>query len=406
LLNHRFTMLMGAAALLALPAPAFAKREGKRHKKEEQKEEGNGNVGYDNGMVVKSASGRSAIKFNVRLQDRLEYSMTEIEDVDDDLQPDPTLAFSVPRVRLEAQGNIWQEAWHYEVVTDFGKGGATLKDGFIDYNFKGQGRVRVGQFKRPFSRQQLTGDWKLDQVDRAITDKFFGCGRDIGIMLHDNYTKSPPFEWALGVFNGTGETTITTVSVDPTTGAGTASSTNVPSHMHPLVVGRVGYNTKGFEGYDDVDFKSSQGVGVGLNVLTDLNTDRTKLQEVTETGNDGRMQIGADAMGKVNGITASAGYFMERRQKADKDSWSEQEPYANGFYGQINYLLADTVAPAFRYATVMPDADDSNQSEITAGVGVYLKEHTVAINADYSRLSDEAAKSDTDRLRLQLGLQF
>ena len=50
-----------------------------------------------------------------------------------------------------------------------------------------------------------------EAVDRAIVDKAFGNGRDVGLMLHNNYTKSPTLEWAAGVFNGTGDAAVTMI---------------------------------------------------------------------------------------------------------------------------------------------------------------------------------------------------
>jgi hypothetical protein len=65
--------------------------------------------------------------------------------------------------------------------------------------------LRAGQWKRPFSRQQIGSSGRLELTDRSITDKAFGAGRDIGLAVHNNYEKSPDLEWALGVFNGTGD---------------------------------------------------------------------------------------------------------------------------------------------------------------------------------------------------------
>ena len=83
-------------------------------------------------------------------------------------------------------------------------------------------------------------------MDRAITDDAFGRGRDVGFAVHNNYEKSPTFEWVIGVFNGTGVKSSLSgdVEVDTNTGEGDITSgkfSNVPYHFNHTVVALVGY---------------------------------------------------------------------------------------------------------------------------------------------------------------------
>ena len=75
--------------------------------------------------------------------------------------------------------------------------------------------LRVGQWKRPFSRQQLTSSGKQEFVDRSLTDKAFGAGRDVGMMVHNNFTRAKGLEWAAGVFNGNGANTVPSARFNP-----------------------------------------------------------------------------------------------------------------------------------------------------------------------------------------------
>lgn len=82
-------------------------------------------------------------------------------------EPEVSSAFSIPRLRRKREGHIFDPNLGYSVVLEFGKGGfATLKDGYLDWKFALGARLRAGQFKRPFSRQQVTSDGKLAFVDR------------------------------------------------------------------------------------------------------------------------------------------------------------------------------------------------------------------------------------------------
>ena len=61
-----------------------------------------------------------------------------------------------------------------------------MKDAWADYTLIPDTLViRTGLGKRPFSRQELTGDTKLGFVDRSETNVFFKGGRDIGISVHN-----------------------------------------------------------------------------------------------------------------------------------------------------------------------------------------------------------------------------
>jgi phosphate-selective porin len=69
--------------------------------------------------------------------------------------------------------------------------------------------LRVGQFKRPFSRIELTGSRTLKLVHRGISSDWIsgalGYGaRDVGAQVEGRYGKYWGLEYALGVFNGMG----------------------------------------------------------------------------------------------------------------------------------------------------------------------------------------------------------
>src|SRR5690606_20191191 len=149
--------------------------------------------------------------------------------------------FEVTRARLTLKGKLLMPGLSYKFQADFGKGSVALKDYYFDYCLPNQVLcIRPGQFKRPFSRQHITSSGKLELVDRSLTDKAFGAGRDIGVMLHDNYEKSPMFEYALGFFNGTGDKSRFTGSgaIDPDSGdvvVTSGSVSNVPEQWHPAL---------------------------------------------------------------------------------------------------------------------------------------------------------------------------
>ena len=146
-------------------------------------------AGYNKGFFIQDQDGNFKVSIGNRVQSRFTY-----EGVDginaggtDESQ------FSIPRARLTFKGHAFNPDLKFKFQTDYGKGFLTLKDFFVNYKLSSAVQLRVGQWKRPFSRQQINSSGKLALVDRSITDKQFGAGRDIGIALHNNYEKSPVF---------------------------------------------------------------------------------------------------------------------------------------------------------------------------------------------------------------------
>ncbi|MBK7077951.1 MAG: hypothetical protein IPH44_37370 [Myxococcales bacterium] len=207
-----------------------------------------GNTGYDKGFFIKSDDGKFSLKIKARVQPYLALTRSKTP------AADWTGAFEVRRARLILEGNLHGDDLRYKIQTDFGKGNPSLKDWYADARLSGSTWVRAGQWKRPFSRQQITSSGKLELGDRAITDKGFGAGRDIGIALHNGYEDSPAIEWIVGVWNGTGDAASFAVDLtDPDDPA--VSVSNVPREFKPAFIGRVGLNSEGIKGYSEADLE-------------------------------------------------------------------------------------------------------------------------------------------------------
>ncbi|HWN72081.1 MAG TPA: porin, partial [Haliangium sp.] len=163
-------------------------------------------TGYDKGFFIESADRSFSLKTQARVQFRYTFtSALEADEVTMEESRDNDSVFAVQRGRLTLGGHAFTKDLGYKLQADFGRGSVSLKDFYADYRIAGDALVRFGQYKRPFSRQQITSSGNLELVDRAITDGYYRAGRDAGVMVHNNYEKSPELEWAVGLFNGTGE---------------------------------------------------------------------------------------------------------------------------------------------------------------------------------------------------------
>lgn len=86
------------------------------------------------------------------------------------------------RVRLFAQGTLWQH-WNYKLQYDFtGSGIDGLQDAYIDYRGLKPVSVKFGHFKEPFGLQNMTSSKYVAFTERALISAF-SPGRNIGIQL-------------------------------------------------------------------------------------------------------------------------------------------------------------------------------------------------------------------------------
>lgn len=353
-------------------------------------------AGYHKGFFIRSPNEPFALRIQGRVQARYAYEVLEEEDDES--------AFSIPRARLTLAGHAFTEALAYKFQADFGKGFVTLKDFYADYTFvPGWLQLRVGQWKRPFSRQQITSSGRLELVDRAITDRFFGAGRDIGLAIHDDYERSPAFEYALGVFNGTGDRPHLSgsVAVDPTTGEGEVTGgrfTNVPDRLHPALVLRLGYNHGGIKGYREADLEGGPfRFSVGTSGLVDLDAD----------GDDASGVVGElDYILKAHGFSTSGAVYVSSAQSGDR--FGDQSFEAVGFHLQAGYVVTERFQPAVRYASIAPDGPDNDLQEILGGLSIYFFGHGLKWQTDGGALlSQVSGGRRADYLvRSQLQLAF
>lgn len=99
------------------------------------------------------------------------------------------------------------------VVMDVVPTAVVLKDAYLDFlvSPKGFFTVRMGHWKKPFSREELRSSGAILVVDRGRMDSAFGPSgliyleRDMGVaVLGDFYENRVPFEYQFGIFNGNG----------------------------------------------------------------------------------------------------------------------------------------------------------------------------------------------------------
>ena len=351
-------------------------------------------VGYEKGFFIEQ--GENSLGIQARLQARYTHVETDGgHNVDN---------FSIARARVTFHGNVFMEDLSYKLQIDFGKGNTALKDFYLDYCIADDMLcIRPGQFKRPFSRQQINSSGNLEFVDRSITDKAFGAGRDIGLMLHDNYEKSPTFEYAVGIFNGTGDKShfsgsgtadLESGDVDVDSG----SFSNVPSLWKPALGLRLGYNFGGIKGYSEADFEGGGfRFAIAGSVEAYLDPDNT---------DDSLVKSEADLVVKIEGLSASGAVYHTSQQ--DGEGFGDRANGDGGAHFQLGYLIMDKFQPVVRYGIVDPRHLSSNNidEEFAFGLNYYMKKHNLKWQNDLTALNDHASDTTEWEFRSQAQLSF
>lgn len=173
-----------------------------RELRDRAKKEGAGKIlaGFD-GVTpyIKSVDGQHTIKFGGRLN----FDFRAYEDDARNLNgTDLTTNFRVRRARIAVDATFFKHLG-IKVEGDFGEGGAQLTDGYVELKYWPELRVRGGQFKVPFSFEELTSSRFIDFVERSVVNNMVPT-RDVGAMLHGTLLGGM-LEYGGGIFNGRGQ---------------------------------------------------------------------------------------------------------------------------------------------------------------------------------------------------------
>lgn len=132
---------------------------------------------------------RARIQSELRLRDGT-------EDPDDEISLRDR--FSVPRRRVGVEGVLF-ERLEFQIERELRDDTNPWRDVYADLRVHRSFRVRAGQFKVPFSLEQLTSAYDLDFVSRSSVVGDLAPGRDIGVMAHGRVADQA-VKYEVGVF--------------------------------------------------------------------------------------------------------------------------------------------------------------------------------------------------------------
>ncbi len=361
------------------------------------------------GFTIRTKDGNFSLNMRLRAQFQLSVNDTTDEDTATD--------FRIRRLRFYWIGNAFRPWFEYYVQVSADNGSdLQMRDAYFNAAYKTEAVPRVGQFKVPFNREELTSSSELQLVERSIVNEQFSLGRDIGTALYgviSNY-----FVYGLGIFDGNGRNAFSTDS----------NMLYVGRLMFTPCCGTLKYGNASYPISGDYKIEPNfgedkpliafgiAGAGMeGLNITTKT-PDAVIDQRFAEIGiTEGDFaQITADVNFKYKGFSLEGEYDGRWISPSSNQGASISRVYDQGFRVQGGvFLLPKLVEVAGRFALIDFDDDVPGQDlsyEITPGLNFYMsRSHKWKIQLSYSYIKNEFTnESDIDEniFRAQLQAYF
>ena len=361
-----------ACALLACglaAGPVFAQESKPEEKKEEPKTAVDASKG---GVSFKS--GNNSLTLGARVQVR--WTGEDREDYDSDTigagkgEADGFASgFDVARMRLSLKGGMWKPWLKYEFQYEFARTSGTssnkIKDAYLEFETTKATALKLGQYKVPFSLQQLTSSGRQELVDRAITDGKFDPGRDIGLSFWGT-AAGKKFGYQVGLFNGGGEG-------------------NLQDDSAYMYVGRVVWDPLGeFKPFEsDLDAPDAKpALHFGLAYRTGEPGKGLASAGVFD-GADDQTAWTLEAAFRGYGLFALGSYFQMTDELSNP--LPDRDVDSRGYNLQVGYMIVPkTFEIALRYALVEPDTDvdDAEVDELRLGFNYFFAGHNLKLQAD------------------------
>ena len=275
--------------------------------------------------------------------------------------------------------------WRVQLAFESSVANRILDDAWLGWKFADPAALQFGQYKTPYSRQELYNDGVLQFPERSLATDAFKPSRDIGVMAFGNFCDNL-FTYQAGVFGGAGQSTLrTTKNVMPMLrlvfnpiGTMGASEADVQNHEKPaLSFGANGFlNT--LRKTTDVAFEAQLNYAGPAGWLG-RNVGLFTLGEEVDVES-----WGFDAQFKWHGFSLQAEGFYGQAE----GTTSGARLYAYGFYGQAGFFILPQkldIAGRYSYVDYNRSVARGGLSVISAATSYYFRRNNLKVVLDYSR---------------------
>lgn len=342
-------------------------------------------------MAVEVTSKAEEIKLTGRVQAQFNTSSVEGQIGSE---------FLIRRARFTAEVKL-NDFVSGKVQPDFGGGGVSLKDAYIELTYSSNAIFRIGQFKRPFDQFELTSSTEILVVERAggirgssvvslssLTEGLGYSDRDIGaeVLLQDSNKR---FSLTAAVTNGVG-------------------SNHIPSKT-PGAIGEKQYIARG-KILPLAGRNLSFAVGGTMRPHTIPDEDTTKATAELDVEYSPAVQLDVEYGDFKGGPHVQAGGIWGENWKEDAaDPPAFVAAQAIGTYKiPVKNDYIEAVEPVVRVGYADPNTDVANDGGILVTPGVqffFVGRNKIVFNVDV--FLPEAENADTDyAVRVQSSVHF
>ncbi len=351
-----------------------------------------------------------------RIQPRftLEMPDSSVQLAGTEAKGDSKGSFTIRRAKFKLEGWFYKPELEFEVQLNWPDASTAQPNRFVedanidwDISKKKQFRVRLGQFKAPFGRQQLTSSGAQQFVDRAIQDARYNDARETGLALW-GVLGGNKLDWRVMMSNGNGRSQ----------GGNDNDKYLWSGRVMWQALGNTRMNQWGSGALlTEGDLGDSQGKPLLAVAAQGSNNNRYFATTAIDLNNTTWM---LDYTFKYMGF-ASVGEYAERKSKPEAPATGARAPEFKdkGFLFQASYAFKAPGVPgaafwelAFRYAKVDPTdlVSGNDRDEIGGALNYYYNRHNLKVQVDYRQLTDDAANSGkgtkTKEFRLQTQFIF
>jgi phosphate-selective porin OprO/OprP len=297
-------------------------------------------------------------------------------------------SFRIRRAKFKLEGWFYKPELEFELQLNWPDVSGTpparfLEDANIDWDLskKKAFRVRFGQFKAPYGRQQLTSSGAQQFVDRAQTDDRYNPGRETGLALWGTLGGNK-IDWRAMVSNGNGRSQ-------------TANDNDKYLYTARVMWQALG-NTRMNQWASGLlltegDLGDSAGkplLAIAGNYLNNNRFNSSTNVDLKDT------QWSGDYTFKYKGFASVGEYHYRKSTPETGDEFKD-----DGYLFQASYAWkAPGIAGAsfwelaFRYSKIDPSdlkAGDDRE-EIGGALNYYYNKHNLKVQADWRQLKDDA----------------
>ena len=352
------------------------------------------------GFTFTSPDEKFQLSMGGRLQAR--YSFLDQDSASQDISE-----WKIRRMKLWMRGYAYTKNLTYLLQTDTTQSSNNkfIEHAYLDYKLVDAFQVLVGQTKIPFGRQWLNSSANLQFVDRAAVSDFFRPGYDIGVKLHGKIAKGV-VNYDIGWYGGKGQGVTSTdnnnsfgvrVTVDPL-GNLAYGETDLDDTVKPLVSFGASY-------FHDRIGKTAATTLVNNNLNIGFLSSATSANGFATTEKIDIDLAGLDAALKWRGFYGLGEYLVGQAKGADSDA----EIRAHGFLAQAGYcIIPQKLEVALRYGYIDPNRDKPNnlRREFGGAVSYYFFSHNMKLQADVSKIHDDASTTNEDMMQYRIQTQI